>query len=209
MQHVDRGSRVGESAVIGSRVSTEVCGQGSEAVVAHLVAWDEGASELHGVDDVGGGPVDGVAGARSFEKADVESGVVGHENAVMSEELEEGRQNPRDAWGVIHHARRDAGEALDLDGDLMAGVDQRGELSQDLAAAYLHGADLGDALGLGASARRLEIDHDEGHVDERRAEVTERRLHTRLRCRDLHAPHGRCRHRQPLAPRGSMAPAIG
>ena len=61
----------------------------------------------------------------------------------------------------------------------MPGVDEGLELAEHLAAAHLHGADLGDAVDPGRAAGRLEVHHDEGDVPQRRAEVVEGRLHRR------------------------------
>ena len=56
------------------------------------------------------------------------------------------------------------------------GVDQRLELAQPLAAADLHRADLGDLAALRRPAGGLEVDDDEGHLVQRRAQLVEGRL---------------------------------
>ena len=48
--------------------------------------------------------------------------------------------------------------------DRHAGVHERLELAEALAAAVLHRADLGDRAGRGGAAGRLEVDDDEGDV---------------------------------------------
>ena len=70
---------------------------------------------------------------------------------------------------VAHHGRGDAGEFDDLRRDASAGVDERGQLAEHLAAAHLDRADLGDgvdvvAVAARAAARRLEVDDDERGV---------------------------------------------
>jgi hypothetical protein len=57
--------------------------------------------------------------------------------------------------------------------DGMAGVHERLELPQHLAAAHLDGADLGDPAVLGVGAGGLEVHHDEGDVPQRGAELLE------------------------------------
>ena len=57
-----------------------------------------------------------------------------------------------------------------------ARVDQGLELADDLAAAHLDRADLGDAALGRAAAGGLEVDDDEGHRRQGRAQVVERAL---------------------------------
>ncbi len=46
------------------------------------------------------------------------------------------------------------------------GIDEGGELADHLAAPDLHGADLGDAVACGIGPGGLEVDDDEGGVEE-------------------------------------------
>ena len=57
-----------------------------------------------------------------------------------------------------------------------AGIDQRRELAEHLAAAHLDRADLGDRLGVGAAAGGLQVDHDEGDLPQRLVQLVESRL---------------------------------
>ena len=62
--------------------------------------------------------------------------------------------------------RRDAG----------ARVDQRGQLADPLAAAHLDRADLGDRVRRGAAAGGLQVEHDEGDLAQRGAQLVEGEL---------------------------------
>ena len=70
----------------------------------------------------------------------------------------------------------EAGEHRDLRRDRPARVDERLERAEELAAADLHRADLGDRVVGAVAARRLEVEHAERDVGERRAEVVEAAL---------------------------------
>ena len=59
---------------------------------------------------------------------------------------------------------------LDVGGMGWPGIDQRLELAEHLPAAHLDGSDLGDRAVLGRAPGRLEVDHDERDVRQRRAE---------------------------------------
>ena len=84
------------------------------------------------------------------------------------------------------HRVGDAGEHRDERGHGDAGLHEGLELAEDLAAAHLDRADLGDAGVDRGAAGGLEVDHDEGDLGERRAEVVERRLRAAPRLRDAH-----------------------
>ena len=88
-------------------------------------------------------PVPAGPGAGGLEEADVERRVVRDQHGVAGE-LEEGRQHLVDPRRGGHHRVGDAGEHRDQRRDAPAGVDQRGELAEHLAAAHLDRADLGD-----------------------------------------------------------------
>jgi hypothetical protein len=57
-----------------------------------------------------------------------------------------------------------------------SGVHEGAELAEHLAAAHLDRTDLGYRVGGGVGARRLEVDHDEGGLRERSAEIVEAQL---------------------------------
>ena len=93
-----------------------------------------------------------------------------------AEELEQAGEHDLDRLGVGHHPVRDAGQGADQrrDGDL--GVDQGVEGAENLAAADLDGADLGDPVVGGRPAGGLEVEHDELDVEQRGPEVVEATL---------------------------------
>jgi len=130
---------------------------------------------VHGVEDPERRPVVVRRRCRRLEEGDVEAGVVGDEDAVAGE-LEERRQNGLDARSRRDHRVGDAGEHLDERRDRLAGLDQGLELAEHVAAAHLDRAELGDRGRRGAAPRRLEVDDDERHVGQRRAEIVERAL---------------------------------
>ena len=90
VEHVDRGAGVVQGTVVGGGGGAEDLGERGEPVVGRLVAHDELAGELEGVEDGEAGPRRADAGRRRLEEADVEAGVVGDEDAAGGE-LEEGR----------------------------------------------------------------------------------------------------------------------
>ena len=63
-----------------------------------------------------------------------------------------------------------------ISGGIGLGVDQGVEGAEDLAAADLDGADLGDPVVGGRSAGGLQVQDDELDVEQRRAEVVEATL---------------------------------
>ena len=101
MEDVGGGQRVVEGPVVGSGRRTEKAGQRGEFVIAGLVGGDQMAGQDHRVDDAESRPrMSGLRGG-SLEKADVEAGVVRHQNRP-SGELEEGRQHRVDARSSGH-----------------------------------------------------------------------------------------------------------
>ena len=82
-----------------------------------------------------------------LEEAHVERRVVRHQHASRRE-LQERRQRGLDGRSVGNHGIADAGQHRDERRDLGVRVDQRLELAQDLAAADLDRADLGDHAAL-------------------------------------------------------------
>ena len=63
-----------------------------------------------------------------------------------------------------------------MTGGMGTRIDQALELAEHLATADLDGTELSDVVAVRAAARRLEIDHDEGHPRLKGAEVVERPL---------------------------------
>ena len=175
VQDVDRRLRVRERPVVGRHGRVEQGGERGQLVVGRLVARDDPAGEPHGVQHLVAGPrVPGAGGGR-LEEADVERRVVRDEHRAAGE-LQEARQHLLDGRCADEHRGGDAGEHLDERRDRSARVDQGLELAEHLAAADLDRTDLRDrAVGRGP-AGRLEVDDDERHVRQRRAEIVERGL---------------------------------
>jgi len=191
VQDVDRGARVVQGPVVGCRPGPEEHGKRRELVVVALVAGDELAGQVNGVEDPESRPVlAGRSGCR-LEEGDVEAGVVGDEDRVAGE-LEEGRQHGLDARCLRDHGVGDAGEHLDEGRDGLARLDQRLELPEHLAAAHPDRTELGDRGRRRTSPRRLEVHDDERDIGQRRAEFVERALDC------LHADDVRRVHRQGL-----------
>ena len=92
-------------------------------------------------------------------------------------ELEELGEHLVDRRCRRDHRVGDAGQHGDERRDQLVRVDQGLELSEDLAAADLHGADLGDHRAiLGRAAGRLEVDDAERDVGEPATELVEAAL---------------------------------
>ena len=144
VQDVDGGTRVVECAVRRLHGGMQHAGQRRQLAVGCLVAGQHAASEPGGVDGVEAGPPEIEARAGGLQEAQVERSVVRDEHAVAGE-LEERRKDRVDARRGGHHGVRDAGEHGDEGRDRLARIDEGLEFADDLAAANLHGADLGDA----------------------------------------------------------------
>ena len=172
MQDVDGRAGVVERAVVGRRRRPEDDGQRRELVVARLVLHDQLPGQVDRVEHpeprprMPGGP------RRLFEERHVEPGVVRDEHAVAGE-LEERGQDRLDPRRLRDHRVGDAGEHLDEHGDRLARTHQGLELAQHLAAADLDGPDLGDRRRGRAAAGGLQVDDDERHVVQWRAEVVQ------------------------------------
>ena len=95
---------------------------------------------------------------------------------VPRSELEQRRQHRLDPRGRGDEGVGQPGEHGDLRRDRPARVDERLERAEELAAADLDGADLGDRVIAAVAAGRLEVEHAERDVGERRAEVVEAAL---------------------------------
>jgi hypothetical protein len=103
-------------------------------------------------------------------------------------ELEEARQDGPDGRGARHEGVGDPGERGDERRDRDPRIHERLELAENLPAAHLDGADLGDAGIDRGTARGLEVDDDEGHVGQRRAEFGEAGLGAARALGHPHAP---------------------
>ena len=156
--------------------------QRAEAAVGHLVAHQP-AGQGDGVD---AHRVEArVPGAleRGAQERHVEADVVADEDRA-AEELEQRRQHGLDARRRRDEGVGEAGEHRDLRRDGPARVDERLERAEELAAAHLDRADLGDRVVGAVAAGRLEVEDAERDVGERRAEVVEAALHGPVRrCR--------------------------
>ena len=178
VQHVDGGPGVGEGPVVRGGGRVEDLGQGRELAVRGVVAGDHPAGDLGGVDHDEVGPEPALSVVEVAQEADVEGGVVGDQDGAGGE-FQEGRQRGLDGRGVGDHGVADAGEDGDEGRDGGVRIDQGLELPEHLAAADLDRTDLGDhAAVLGRPAGGLEVDHTEGHLAQRGAELVEALLRT-------------------------------
>ena len=140
-------------------------GQGGQAAVGHL-GIDQAAGQSQGVDDeiVERGTFVLLQGG--VQEREVESHVVPDQDGAV-DELHEGGQDTGHRRRVAHHVVADAGEGGDERGNGVARVDQGGEGAQAFAAPELGRRHFGQGAGLGAEARRLDVDDAEGDVVER------------------------------------------
>ena len=116
---------------------------------------------------------------RGAQERHVEADVVADEHRV-AHELEQRREHRLDPWGWRDQGIREPGEDGDDRRDRPAGVDERLERAEALATADLHRTDLGDDVAGPVATGRLEIEHAERDIGERRPEVVERALHRTL-----------------------------
>ena len=174
VQHLGGRGRVGVGAVRRLDARAEVLRQCVQSQVRDLVAH-EPARERERVDTAVREPRVAVRDERGVEERAVETDVVPDDHRV-ARELEERRQDLGDERRGRHHVLGDAGEHRDHRRDGHARIDERLEAAEQLAAAQLERADLGDRVGVGRSAGGLEVDDDERRLRERRAQVGERLL---------------------------------
>ncbi len=162
VQQVSGGERVVERPVRGLVRQAESGGQRRQPAVRHLVSHQP-ASERARVDPRvrHRGPARSAAGRG--EEREIEPDVVTDDDRSGTELLERG-QHRLDARCRQHHRLRDAGEHRDLRRNRHTGVHERLERAEELAAAHLDRADLGDTAPIGRAARRLEIDDAERHL---------------------------------------------
>src|SRR5699024_11394655 len=80
VQHVDGGPGVGERAMVRGDARPDMTGEGGEPVVADLVAAEHRARAGEGVQLPGPGPGDAAGRGLRAEAADVEAGVVRHQD---------------------------------------------------------------------------------------------------------------------------------
>ena len=109
------------------------------------------------------------------QEAGVERRVVRDEHGA-AQELQDRGQHGRQPRRPGDHRGGDAGERDDVRRQPGARVDQRGQLAEQLAAAHLDRADLGDRVGVRRAAGGLQVEHDEGDLAQRRAQLVEREL---------------------------------
>ena len=172
-------ARVGERAVVGGGARPEEPREAGQLAVGRLVAGDDLAGQPGGVEHPMAGPLVPGDRAGGLEERHVERRVVGHQHGARGAagELEEGRQRRAEPRGARHRGVGDAGEHRDERRDRHTRVDQRLELAEHLTGAHLDRADLGDLARLRRAAGGLEVDHHEGHVVQRGAELVEARLY--------------------------------
>ena len=189
VQDVGRGLCVGERPVARGHLCPEEPGQAGQLAVGRLVAGQDAAGQLGGVEVLVGRPGDAEARTPAAQEAEIERRVVSDEHRALAEG-EERRQCLVEAGGAGHHRVGDAGEHGDERRDRTARVDQGLELPEDLTAADLDRADLGDVAGQVRPTGGLEVDDDEGHLAQRPPQLVEGRL-VRDRERAGHEPDGR------------------
>ena len=162
-------SRVGVGAVYGLDRRAEMARQRLEAKVRHVVARQPPGERdrIHAT----------VSQTRVAERDEsgveerhVEANVVADDHGV-ARELQERRQYLGDARRGEDHGFGDAGEHRDHRRDRHAGVHERLQAAEQLAAAQLQRADLGDRVAARRATCGLEVDDDERHVEQRRAEI--------------------------------------
>jgi hypothetical protein len=175
VEDVDGGPGVGERSVAGRHRGTQIGGEGGQPDVGHLVPGQQLACQPSGADHPVGRPRVSVPLQVGLQEPPVEGGVVADEHGV-AEEFEQAGQDRLDRLRARHHAVGDPGERGDQRRDRDLGVDQRVERADDLAAADLDGADLGDAVVRGRAAGGLEVQDDELDLDERRTKVVQGQL---------------------------------
>ena len=125
------------------------------------------------------GFVSGVRPVRSnrvTKEGEVEADVVADDHRVADELLQR-REHRADPRRLVDDGVGQAGEHGDLRRDRPAGVDQRLEGAEELAAADLDGADLGDLVVVAVAAGGLEVEDAERDIAQRGAELVERTLH--------------------------------
>ena len=123
------------------------------------------------------GALDGVT-----QEREVEADVVADDHRVADELVERG-EDGSDPWRLVNDRVGQPGEHRDLRRDRPTWVDERLERAEELAAAHLDGADLGDLVVGAVAAGGLEVDHAERHIAQRGAEFIERTLLYRRRVR--------------------------
>ena len=176
VQDVDGRAGVGEGSVVRRRAGLEDAGERRQLAVGRVVARHDPARQPCGVDHLERRPRPALLEGEVPQEADVERRVVGDQHRAGGE-LEERREGRLDRGRVGHHRVGDAGQDGDERRDRGVRVDQGLELAEDLAAADLHRADLGDhRAGFGRPAGGLEVDDAERDVAQRPAELVEAAL---------------------------------
>jgi len=175
VQQVTGGEGVGQSPVRRPVRQPQPLRQRSQLAVRHLVA-DQPPGQGAGVDPPvgqGGAPRQG---QRRLQEPQVEPDVV-PDNDRGPDELEERRQYRLYPGSREHHGLGDAGQDRDLGRYPDAGIDQRLERAEALAAPQLDRPDLGDGVTGGRGAGGFEVEHAEGDLVEWHAQVVEAPLH--------------------------------
>ena len=132
-------------------IESESRSERAEPTIGDLVAH-EAAGEGDRVDARVGERHPTGALERVAEEGEVEADVVTDDHRVADEFVERG-QDRSDPWSLVHERVGQPGQHRDLRRDRPTWVDERLERAEELAAADLDGADLGD-LVVGAVARR-------------------------------------------------------
>ena len=171
VQHLGGCRRVGVRAVDGLDGRAEMLRERVQPEVRHFVA-DEPARDRDGVDPPVRHAVVAVRDERGVEERAVEADVVPDDHRV-ARELEECGEHLGDARRGQQHRLGDPGQHRDHRRDRHAGVHERLEPAEQLAAAQLQRADLGDRVGARRPAGGFEVDDDERDFGERRAEIVE------------------------------------
>jgi hypothetical protein len=160
-QHLDHGVHVGVGGVGVLQVAAGVALVGRAEAAARHAALDEERVQDGRVE---GQRVEAGAGEFGVEDAEVEAGVVGHEDGAGAEEAAQPRADDGEGGLVAHHLVRDAVDGRRGGRDGAAGVHElRPRRAGDEAAVQLLGAELDDAVAAGAEGAGLGIDRDDVH----------------------------------------------
>ncbi len=171
MKNVGRRLSIGQRAVIRGDGRSEVSGKAGQAEVADLLP-DQTPGESGRVDRSIGQPAVAETFGGSVQEREVEPHVVADDHGVTAE-LEKRRQGLVDRWSVDDHRLGDSGEDHDRRWDLHAGIDQCLERAEQVSAAHLDRADLGDLTRRRRSPRCLQVHDAESDIVEGGAEVVE------------------------------------
>ncbi len=189
VQHGHGRPRVRQRPVAGLGVRGEEPGQRTELVVRAFVPAQDLFGDAERVQVLPSGDGMAAAYARLPQKAEIEGRVVRDQHAAVGE-FQEGRQDGVDAGRGGDHRVGDPGEDRDERGYRRGRSYQRRHLREDLPAADLDRADLGDLTVGRPGSGGLQVHHDKGDVPQGTAEFLQAGLAGRELARRRLAPGG-------------------